>query len=259
MQSHMRPQLLLVIGWVFVSIHTTAALIDPPPASPTQTTQTLEKTITYTVRLSYLLHLPASYQTSGATDWPLLIFLHGSGEKGTNVTLVQVHGPPKIVAEQPEFPFILVSPQCPLGQSGWQDRDVLALIDEIVGRYRVDRKRIYLTGLSMGGYGVWSLTTSHPEMFAAVVPICGGGDPADVEWTAQQKPGAIASIGVWAFHGAEDKVVPLSESQDMVNAFRKAGCKDISLTVYEGTGHNAWAKAYEDPKLFEWLLRHRRD
>ncbi|MHC1764568.1 MAG: prolyl oligopeptidase family serine peptidase [Verrucomicrobiia bacterium] len=135
----------------------------------------------------------------------------------------------------------------------------MALIEEIAGRYRVDRRRIYLTGLSMGGYGVWSLATSHPEVFAAVVPICGGGDPADVGWMARQKPGAFASIGVWAFHGAEDKVVPLSESQDMVNAFKKAGGQDISLTVYEGTGHDAWAKAYEDPKLYEWLLQHRRD
>lgn len=255
----MNPGFFFFVTLMTVSVVTRAAPADAITTSQTQTAETFVKTVTHSVRLNYLLHLPADYKSDNGRKWPLLVFLHGSGEKGTNLALVTVHGPPKIVAGQPDFPFILVSPQCPLGQYGWADEDILALIDDFAKSHRVDRTRIYLTGLSMGGYGTWSLATSHPEVFAAVAPICGGGDPADVRWMKPQKPREFESIGVWAFHGAKDTVVPLSESQDMVKAFRDAGCQDIQLTVYPDAGHNSWTEAYNNPKLYEWMLQHRRD
>jgi predicted peptidase len=232
---------------------------DQAPSLPTQTVQHFEKRITTSVQLDYLLHLPPGYSQKGSKRWPLIVFLHGSGEKGTNINLVKMHGPPKIVETQPDFPFILVSPQCPFGYCWWSDEAVLALIDDICHRYKVDQKRIYLTGLSLGGYAAWSLATTHPEKFAAVAPMCGGGDPADVTWMAQQKPGAFKKLGVWAFHGAKDDVVRLTESQEMVDAFKKAGCTDFQLTVYPNAGHNCWTEAYANPRLYEWFLQHRRE
>jgi predicted peptidase len=236
-----------------------AACAGSSAAPATQTAKVFEKRIVQKVRMNYLLHLPAGYRSSRGKTWPLLVFLHGSGEKGTNVALVKKHGPPKMVDARPDFPFILLSPQSPPGQSWWLDDAVLALINDVASRHRVDRQRIYLTGLSMGGYGTWSLATSHPEVFAAVAPICGGGDPDDVARMHQAKRGAFESLGVWAFHGAKDKVVPLSESQDMVDAFKKAGCGDIQLTVFPEAAHDSWTEAYNSPKLYEWFLQHRRD
>lgn len=255
----MTVRLFFSLAWLTISISATAAATDLSPASETQTAKIFEKKITRSVRMNYLLHLPAGYKASGSQKWPLLVFLHGAGEVGTNVTLVKKHGPPKLVATQPDFPFILLSPQSPRGQYGWSDEAVLALIHEVTSKHRVDRKRIYLTGLSMGGYGTWSLATSHPEMFAAIAPLCGGGDAENVAEMKQSKGKVFESLGVWAFHGAKDKDVPLSESQDMVNAFKKAGCKDIQFTVYPEARHDCWTEAYNNPKLYEWFLQHRRD
>ena len=107
------------------------------------------------------------------------------------------------------------------------------------------------------GYGTWTLATSHPHLFAAIAPICGGGDSDDVAWVKRGDPKAYGSLGVWAFHGAKDTVVPLAESQDMVRAFKEAGCRDVQLTVFPEAGHDAWTEAYSNPKLYEWLLKHR--
>src|SRR5436190_6010547 len=125
-------------------------------------------------RMNYLLFLPQGYAES-EKRWPLIFFLHGAGERGTDVSKVAIHGPPKRVREHPEFPFIVVSPQCPEGEV-WSPDILLGLLEEVTKKHKVDVSRIYLTGLSMGGYGTWDLGLSHPEKFAAIVPICGGGD-----------------------------------------------------------------------------------
>jgi predicted peptidase len=209
--------------------------------------------------MNYLIHVPIEYQEDKGKKWPLLVFLHGAGEKGTTVNLVMKHGLPKIVMSQPSFPFILLSPQCPFGRYTWIAEDVISLIQEIASEYNVDQKRIYLTGMSMGGYGCWSLAAAYPEVFAAVAPLCGGGDDVDVVWGSREKPEAFMSLPIWAFHGAKDRTVPLSESQDMVNAFKKAGCTEIQLTVYPEAGHDCWTETYKNPELYTWLLRHRRN
>ena len=129
------------------------------------------------MKIDYLLYLPKDY---GKTQdkWPLMIFLHGAGERGSDLNKVKVHGPPKLVERGKGLPFIIVSPQCPSGH-WWPTKveTVMALIDDIVEKYNVDESRIYLTGLSMGGYGTWAIACAHPERFAAIVPICGGGQP----------------------------------------------------------------------------------
>lgn len=229
-----------------------------PTASDTvQQPRVFSKTITRTVRLEYLLFLPPGCSATSDRKWPLMLFLHGAGERGTNVWLVATHGPPKIVRTQRDFPFIVVSPQCPSGTT-WSNDALIALLDDIAGQYPVDSSRVYLTGLSMGGYGTWSLALEQPQRFAAVVPICGGGDPIRTLLADAKRSAALKSMGIWAFHGGKDTVVPLSESERMVNALKRLGCQDVQLTVYPEAGHDSWSETYANPKLYEWLLAHRR-
>jgi predicted peptidase len=208
------------------------------------------------ISLNYLLYLPKDYKPVGGKLWPLMLFLHGAGERGANLTLVTKHGPPKLAAQK-EFPFIIVSPQCPLEQT-WNDETLLALLDHIVAKFKVDARRVYLTGLSMGGYGAWSLGMKHPERFAAIVPVCGGGSAGDILLANRIKLRALRTLAVWAFHGAKDDIVSPEESKVMVAALKKAGCKEVKLTVYPGTGHDSHTKTYNNPKLYDWFLQHRR-
>ena len=212
----------------------------------TQVEQSLE--VSDGGQIPYLLYLPEGCKVgkAGKKRWPLLLFLHGAGERGDNIELVKKHGPPKLVEKKQDLPFILVSPQCPRG--GWWGPGPLgALLDEIVAKYPVDTDRICVTGLSMGGFGTWSLAAAQPGRLAAIVPICGGGNPASAP--------KIKEIPTRVFHGGRDRVVPVRRSQAMVDALKKAGAKDVQLTVYPEAGHDSWTKTYADPKLYEWLLR----
>lgn len=220
----------------------------------TQTPQTFETKLAREVSLKYLLYLPSDYDAKAKKTWPLMLFLHGAGERGTNLSKVAVHGPPKLIKQGTNFPFIVVSPQCPSGQR-WQDDALLALLDQLVEKYSVNTNRIYLTGLGMGGYGSWSLASKYPERFAAVVPICGGGEIIDVLLAEKRKQTALQNLRVWCFHGGKDNVVPLSESERMVSAFKRVGCKEIELTIYPDAGHDSWTEAYNTPRLWEWFQK----
>jgi predicted peptidase len=246
----------------FCSLLAAAACLLPATAQDVkpdavQQVRKFTRQITRTVSLDYLLFVPKAAAAQPDRKWPLILFLHGAGERGSDIWLVAKHGPPKIVREQPDFPFIVVSPQCPAGRV-WDNDEVLALLDEILATQPVDPTRVYLTGLSMGGYGTWSLGLAHPERFAAIVPICGGGDPLKALLADPKKAGALRSLGVWAFHGAKDPVVRLVESERMVDALRKAGVREVELTVYPEAQHDSWTETYANPKLYEWLLRHQR-
>ncbi len=211
--------------------------------------------VTRTNQLRYLLYLPADYEANAGPKWPLVLFLHGAGERGSDLQKVAVHGPPKLVSQGRQFPFILVSPQCPAGQV-WDESALVGLVDSIQARYRVDPARMYVTGLSMGGYGTWLLAQKHPGRFAAVAPVCGGGDR--IRSLLPSQVDALKTLGVWAFHGAKDNVVPLSESERMVEAFKRIGVEDIQLTVYPEANHDSWTATYDNPVLYEWLLKHHR-
>ncbi len=212
--------------------------------------------------LQYLLYLPKDYQPHyqpkpGGPRWPLLLFLHGAGERGTDVQRVAIHGPPSLAKQGKEFPFIIVAPQCAEGQL-WENESLLKLLDHIAAKYAVDPNRVYLTGLSMGGYGTWRLGLAHPERFAALVPICGGGNMIDALLGPGDKGAALRDLPIWAFHGAKDSVVPLDESERMVNALKKFGANDVKLTVYPEANHNSWTETYNNPELYAWLLAHSR-
>lgn len=216
-----------------------------------------QKRLTRTVRTGYLLFLPEDYRKDSTNRWPVILFLHGAGERGTNLNKVAVHGPPKIVKKRKDFPFVVVSPQCPEGQI-WSNEVLLSLLDEVSAKLNVDTNRIYLTGLSMGGYGTWNLGLAYPERFAALAPICGGGDTIRILLTEGRQARALKSLPVWAFHGAKDTVVKLEESERMVNALKEVGCKEVELTVYPDAGHDAWTETYNNEMLYQWFLKHKR-
>ncbi|HQU44077.1 MAG TPA: prolyl oligopeptidase family serine peptidase, partial [Pirellulales bacterium] len=208
-------------------------------AAAEQQDKHFEKEITITVKLNYLLFLPEGYDKS-EKKWPLILFLHGSGESGKDLEKVKIHGPPKIVERKPDFPFIVVSPQS--RRRGWNPEALKALLDEVLADERVDRDRVYVTGLSMGGFGTWTLAAEYPNYFAAIVPICGGGDPEDAP--------SLKQLPIWVFHGAKDKAVPLERSQEMVDALKKAGA-DVKFTVYPEAGHDSWTETYNNPEFFK--------
>jgi predicted peptidase len=136
--------------------------------------------------IRYLLALPADYDKNPSQKWPLVLFLHGSGERGDELEKVKIHGPPKLVAAGKDFPFVLVSPQCESGNR-WNPQELAKLVEHLANTFRIDRQRLYVTGLSMGGAGTWSLVAEYPGMFAAAIPICGRGDLAAATW---QPPGS---------------------------------------------------------------------
>jgi len=214
--------------------------------------QLFEKEITRILRADYLLYLPGQYSSS-EKEWPLILFLHGAGERGSDLKKVEMHGPPKLVSKEGRtFPFVIVAPQCP-GNDWWthahQIETVNALLDDVVSKYRIDQDRIYLTGLSMGGFGAWSLAAEYPGRFAAIAPVCGGGNPLEA--------GNLAQLPVWVFHGEKDPVVPVEKSREMVAALEKAG-GNVRFTVYPEAGHDSWTETYNNPELYEWFLTHTR-
>jgi predicted peptidase len=223
---------------------------------PGQQSRRLDTTIQETVSMRYLLFLPEGYDPAGEKKWPLMIFLHGAGERGDSLERVTRHGPPKRVQTHRNFPFVLVSPQCPEGER-WEVRHLEALLESVLKEQAVDPKRVYLTGLSMGGYGTWAWASAHPERFAAIAPICGGGEPIRVWLSGGARREALARLPVWAFHGAKDSVVPLAESERMVDAFKRVGNQTARLTVYPEADHDSWTVTYDNPELYDWFLRHR--
>ena len=221
----------------------------------TQESITIQKTRKFMAR--FLLYLPEGYQDKKETKWPLMLFLHGAGERGDDLNRVKVHGPPKLVEKGQKFPFIIISPQCPKNQR-WDEGMLTALLDYACKEYRVDTSRLYLTGLSMGGYGSWGLGMALCDRLAAIAPICGGGSFIDVYNASGAKGKALRSLGVWAFHGARDTVVPLSESEKMVGALKKFGHLDPKLTIYPDARHDSWTKTYDNPELYQWFLKYQR-
>ncbi|MBN2334732.1 prolyl oligopeptidase family serine peptidase [Candidatus Bathyarchaeota archaeon] len=202
---------------------------------------------TYVREMRYLLYLPDGYDVKEGRLWPLLVFLHGAGERGDDLELVKKHGPPKLIEGGCKLPFIVVSPQLPAGE--WWSPDMVAwLAKDAIDTHMVDRDRVYLTGLSMGGYGTWATSIKYPDLFAAIAPICGGGDPT--------KASEIKRIPTWIFHGAKDPIVPVGRSEEMYEALKPYG--NARLTVYSDAEHDSWTEAYGSEELYTWLLSHRR-
>jgi predicted peptidase len=200
--------------------------------------------------IEYLLYLPEDYD--GTKRVPFMLFLHGRGESNGPLSLVKKWGPPRLIDRGDKMPYIVASPQCPAtsfwSQAGEQNK-LLKLLAHLEKTYPIDGGRMYLTGLSMGGFGSWTLAATHPDKFAAVAPICGKGNAADAE--------KLKDLPIWAWHGLNDRVVPPSGTEEIVEAIRKAGGTKVIYTSLEGIGHNAWSSAYGTPDLYSWFDRHR--
>jgi predicted peptidase len=220
-----------------------------------QSTHSFEGVVSKKVGYRYLQFLPDSYDRDQSKEWPLILFLHGAGERGDDLQKVKVHGPPKIVESRPDFPFVVVSPQCPKGVV-WDADALLAMLDEVIHRLRIDEKRVYVTGLSMGGYGTWNLIGKAPGRFAAAAPICGGGNTRD--FLLPESKEALQTLPIWVFHGGKDGVVKPDESERLVELFQERVKGDIQLTIYPEAGHDSWTETYNNPKLYEWFLSHSR-
>ena len=199
---------------------------------------------------SYAQYLPKDFDNT--KKYPLVLFLHGAGERGDDLEIATRHGYMKYVREQgKEYPFICIAPQCPDNKYwGCYTESLLAFLDYICDTLPVDRKRIYLTGFSMGGTGTWMLAMAAPEKFAAIAPICGSG----IYWNAA----AVKDIPVFMYHGDCDTAVPIEGSIDMLRAINKNG-GDAQLKICYGVGHNAWDYAYTDDALISWMLEKSKD
>ncbi|MEM8954654.1 MAG: prolyl oligopeptidase family serine peptidase [Verrucomicrobiota bacterium] len=227
------------------------SLLLSPLSHANQSPKNLKTTQKKSIDIDYLLYLPDDYKHNSHKKYPLLLFLHGAGERGADVDKVRAHGPPKLIDQGKSFPFIVASPQCP-ADSWWDSEELMLLIESLEKIHPIDPARIYLTGLSMGGYGTWELATKYPEKFAAIAPICGGGKA----WLAARR---LQDIPIWVFHGAKDPVVPLSESQEMVDALKKKGHQNIKFTVYPDSTHDSWTETYNNPDLYSWLLSYQKN
>ncbi len=203
-----------------------------------------------TVSLDYLLYLPESYAADETAHFPLILFLHGTGERGADLGRVKRIGLPARLAEWPECPFVVVAPQC-AEHSIWAfELDTLhALLDSVCETCRIDTQRLYLTGLSLGGTGVWYLATRFPGRFAAIAPISGRG-------ISRSLIGNLRDTPVWAFHGARDAIVEPAETERMVEALQQVGT-DVQMTIYPDATHDAWTATYANPALYDWFLARR--
>lgn len=196
---------------------------------------------------NYYIYTPENYEKT-QKKWPLLLFLHGMGERGNNLRLVKKNGPLKRLDDGVTFPFIIVAPQCPEGS--WWDADNLKnLLDHIIKDYKIDTDRIYLTGVSMGGSGTWDLANNYPEYFAAIAPVCPFFTPGD--------PGRFKNLPIWCFHGEKDDVVPIDDSKRMIEWIQENG-GTVRFTSYPDLAHNCWRETYSNPELYEWLLKHKK-
>ena len=199
-----------------------------------------------TEKFNYILHLPEDFKAG----LPMIVALHGAGERGDDHKKITVHGVARYISEGLKVPAVVLAPQCPSGFT-WNmlTVELKELIDSVAAEYEVDADRISLTGLSMGGFGTWEMGINYPGFFSALAPICGGG----MSW----RVGEIGKTPVWTFHGDSDDVVPPEGTYAMVAKLRSKG-GNVKFTVFQGVKHNSWAPAYEDTKVIDWLIAQNR-
>jgi predicted peptidase len=261
-------KLVVAVGGLFVCSLAHAQKPEPKPDMD----KLLDK-CTFTKRkasLPYRLLKPDDYDKGGDVRYPLVVFLHGIGERGADNAKQLLHGVTEFVKEstRKKHSCFLAAPQCPpdnlwvfvtpwdvsgnlsLAKSPTQPTAmVLDLIDSLSKEYRIDADRIYLTGISLGGYCTWDLASRYPGLFAAAMPICGGGDPAKAE--------KLAKLPIWAFHGDADTSVPVERSRDMIAAIKKAGGAP-KYTEYKGVGHDSWTPTYKNDEVLDWLFEQKK-
>ena len=198
--------------------------------------------------LKYLIYFPDNYYST-YEEYPLVLFLHGAGERGNDLNLVKKHGIPKRIHDGAKFPFITVAPQCPDG-IWWSNMKTLGFLEkiilELISDLRIAKNKIYGTGMSMGGYGILDLASTYPNLFTALIPICGG--------TILNKLHKLSKIPVWIFHGEDDDVIPV-ESSTLIYKYLKKNNKDTLITIYNNVAHDSWTETYDNEKIYDWMLK----
>ena len=237
----LRPILLLTLLMVLFLLQGCAA--------QSQLLEDEQQTVTIE-NLKYYLYYPPGYEAESSEKFPLLLFLHGGGDSGDSIGRVKSSGPPKLIADGKDFPFLILAPQNPHKKEWWNTKAVVQLLDTVVANNNVDTKRIYLTGLSRGGGAAWQLAVQYPEKFAAMAVVCGMTPVPYAAWIDKKMP-------IWVFHGEEDKSIPFSESVQMVARLKEMGY-DVKFTRYKGVGHNSWTRAYNTPELYDWFIEQKR-
>lgn len=257
---------------LFGTVLVLSLLLAPCALARKTETGFLDRTVTVSGKsYRYQVFVPVNFQAK--KSWPVILFLHGYGERGDSGILQTDVGLGHAIRKYPgNFPFVVVMPQCRAdNETTWIDHDMerqaLFALEATIKEFHGDRTRVYLTGLSMGGYGTWDMAAKYPQRFAAFVPICGGirgpqrlpqlhssvvDDPTVSDPYAETAK-RIGKTPVWIFHGADDPAVPVEESRKMAAALQAAG-GNVKYTEYPGTGHDSWDKAYAEPELMEWLL-----
>jgi predicted esterase len=200
----------------------------------------------------YMLYLPEGYEDKPDQTWPLIFFLHGAGDRGDNINLLAKASPFMFIREKGPLPFIIVAPLLNASQRSFPLEYLDGALAEAQASYRVDPKRIYVTGLSLGGEATYRFAIHQPDTFAAIAPLCGF---LNTDQIAQL--GRIVQLPVWAIHGADDTVVPLKYEQPAVDALKKLG-GNIQFTILEGHDHDVWTDTYSDPAFYDWLLQHQK-
>jgi predicted peptidase len=244
-----------------LTLSVAAARGEEPPLEKRNYTDPAGKT------LPYRLLKPDNYDP--AKKYPLVLFLHGAGERGVDNTAQLKHGVGEFASKEgrEKYPCFLIAPQCPAKEK-WADvnwsadaskvsekpaepqRLALEIVAAVQKEFSIDPKRLYITGLSMGGYGTWDIISRHPDMFAAAIPICGGGD--------ESHAGKLTKIPLWCFHGDKDTAVKVERSRNMIEAVKKAGGSP-KYTEYPGVGHDSWTRTYKDPEVLKWLFEQKKD
>jgi len=237
------------------------------PESVQETGFLNRKIVLHGVTYRYQVYLPEEWRRDDHKQWPVILFLHGRGERGSEGMWQTQVGLPEAVRDHPErWPFVIVMPQCPL-PSYWTDPEMLAMamaaLDQEAAEFHGDPERTYLTGLSLGGYGAWELAKDYPHQWAAVMIAAGGvfWSYAPERWQQSttlpmEYARAVGKTPVWLFHGADDNVVPPKESELMYEALKTAGGR-VRLWIYQGYRHDCWTRAYDEPEAPRWLLTHR--
>lgn len=198
---------------------------------------------------NYLMYYPQDYDRDTSARWPLVLFLHGAGERGEDLNKLKFHGPAMKIEQGEHYPFLVISPQLDSEHWEWEPTRLFDLVRSVVKENRVDQERIYVTGLSMGGFGTWKMIAEYPNYFAAALPICGGGDP-ETAWK-------MKFIPIWTVHGQKDNIVPIASTERIVEAVKKYN-PDIKFTVYPDIYHDSWVPVYDSSEWYEWLLSHKR-
>lgn len=243
----MHHSLVFIIALVLIA--STALSAAPAFKAPAER-GFLSRTVTVGGKdMKYVVYVPLSYDP--AKPMPSIIFLNGAGECGTDGWREVYHFGSAIMLAAEKWPFIIMFPQKQDVKTAWEDEEsmVMWVLSKTKAEFNIDEKRLYLTGLSQGGHGTWTIAAKHPDMFAAIAPICGWAD----EDTAKK----VAKLPIWTFHGDQDQAVKLEASQNMQKWIEAAG-GECKLTVYPGVGHNSWDNAYRNEELGAWFLEHHR-